>query len=47
MYAGEVVNAGEPQAEELVRPAVALKHVQCKSGVVVDGVDNDFHQVNL
>jgi hypothetical protein len=47
VYSSEVLNAREPQAKELVCPAIALKHMQCQRGIVVDGVDDDLHQVNL
>jgi len=42
---GEVIDAREPETEELVRPAVCLEHVQCQGGVVVDGVDDHFHEM--
>jgi len=47
VHSAEVVDTREPQAEELVCPSIALKHMQCQSRVVVDGVDDDFHQVDL
>jgi hypothetical protein len=42
----EVVDAREPQAEELVRPAVALEHMERERRVVVDAVDDDLHEMN-
>src|SRR5690606_30435600 len=44
---GEGRHAPEPQAEELVRPALGLEDLEGEVGVVVDGVDDHLHQVDL
>lgn len=44
--ASEGAHASEPQAEEPVRPALGLKNLESKNGVVVDGVDDHLHQVD-
>lgn len=31
MNSGEAINAGEPQAEELVGPALRFEHVKCQN----------------
>lgn len=46
MNSCKVVDAREPQAEELVCPTIALEDMESKSRVVVDAVDDDLHQVN-
>lgn len=45
MHTAEVVNVGEPSAEELVGPALRLKDVKTENRVVVDSVDDHLHQV--
>ena len=46
MHSREVVDAGEPQAEELVCPAIRLEYMERQSRVVVDTVDDHLHQMN-
>jgi hypothetical protein len=43
---GERCHAAEPKAEEAVCPALVLKNLECKEGVVVNRVDHHFHEVN-
>lgn len=47
MYAGERFHTAEPQAEELVGPALCLQDVESQEGVVVDGVNDHLHEVDL
>lgn len=44
--AGEAVDAGEPQAEKLVGPAVRFQHLEGQAGVVVESVDDHLHEVD-
>ena len=46
MNSRKVVDAGEPQAEELVCPTIGLEDVESKGRVVVDTVDDDLHQMD-
>jgi hypothetical protein len=46
VYPGERVHTPEPEAEELVGPTIALENLQGENGVVIDGVDDHFHQVD-
>lgn len=46
MNPSEVVDVGEPGAEELVRPALGLKYLDGKQWVVINSVDDHLHQVD-
>ena len=46
MDATEIVDVGEPGAEELIGPALRLQDLEAENGVVVDSVDDHFHQMD-
>lgn len=46
MHAVEVLNVAKPQREEFISPAMALKELQCCTGVIVDAIDDHLHEVN-
>lgn len=46
MNTGERSHAAKPEAEKAVCPTLVLKNLECKEGVVVNGVDHQLHEVN-
>lgn len=47
MHPFEAVNAREPGAEELVRPAMGFENLETENWVVVDGIDDHLHEMDL
>lgn len=47
MNTSKRIHATKPQTKEFVGPALLLKHLQCEDRVIVDGVDDHLHQMDL